>query len=163
MLGIIKTIAKTDYYQHSLSLLIDYVNRTNRKNFSKEKFDQILDVFLLQGKTNENIFHCGIDLLNLLNPDEINTCEEKFILFTFSNGNSSYYCEELSNIIKSKFSFFKVSDNFIKQFLIHLRDCFYNEDKIKVLFDLIKDKDTKISVLNALGKINPALLTILKV
>lgn len=162
-IDIIRVVAGTSYYDNSLTLLLDYITRTKRDPFNKVKFDQILEVFLLNGRKNENIFHSGIDLLKFLNTDEINATEENFILFTFSGWNSSFLCEKLSNILESKRLLPEISDKIIKQFLTHLKDCFYNEDKIKKLFNLIKDKETKAIVLNSLGEINPALLTILKI
>ncbi|CCZ84974.1 uncharacterized protein BN742_01340 [Firmicutes bacterium CAG:631] len=163
IIDVINVIANTSFYHNSLTLLIDYINRTKREKFNKEKFDKMLEVFMFKGNKNENIFHCGIDLIKFLNADEINSVDENFILFTFSHSNSSFYCEKLSNIIKVKSLNYHVSDEFIKEFLVHLKDCFYNEDKIKNLFNMIQDKDTKTIVLNALGNINPSLLTILKV
>ena len=160
---IIKVIANTTYYDNSLTLLLDHINRTNRENFDKGKLDQILEVLMSNGMTKENIFHCGIDLLKFFDANEINTIDENFILFTFSAGNSSFYCEELSNILEAKHLSAEISDRFIKQYLTNLRDCFYNEDKIKKLFSLINDREIKTIVLNYLGEINPALLTILRV
>lgn len=162
-IDIIKVVADTTYYDKSLTLLLDYIIRTKRERFNKEKFDQILEVFLLKGRKNENMFHIGIELLKFLNTDEINAIAENFILFTFSGWNSSFYCEKLSNIIESKRLSSEISDKIIKQFLINLKDCFYSEDKIKRLFTLIKDKETKVIVLNYLGEINPALFTTLKI
>lgn len=160
---IVKLISKTDFYSNSLSLLLDYIERTQRKRFDKCRFDQMLKILMSNDVSDENSYHVGINLLKFLDADEINDIEVDYICFSFSKHNSSFSCKQLYTILSSKKFNYIQSDKIIKAFLINLEDYFYNEDEISHLFELMQNIDDKRIVLNALGKNNPGLLTKLKI
>jgi NAD-dependent SIR2 family protein deacetylase len=160
---IVKLISKTDFYSNSLSLLLDYVERTQRKCFDKCRFDEMLKILMSSNVCAENSYHFGIDLLKFLDADEINDIEVDYICFSFSKHNSSFSCKQLYTILSSKKINCLQSDKIIKAFLINLEDYFYNEDEISHLLELMQNIDDKRIVLNALGKNNPGILTKLKI
>ena len=155
---VIDIILETDYYMRSLSTLLNYVDRNNRCLLNETYFKRLLELITEKKKSTDMMYMCGLKLLRLLKVDELTKIHEKFILFSFSNKNSSFSCNELLNIINSKKLDTNLNDQLIKQFLTNLDDCFYNLNEIKSLFDKIQGDDIKKIVLNSLDKINPGLL-----
>ena len=158
----LEIISKTNYWQNSLSLLIDYATRTNRDNFNKERFDHILCIF--KGGSARNNFSClsAIKVLNFLNSNEITDYDEKYVLFALSGRNNAAACEKLKNAILGKK--FKPSfvDKVIEMFFKNIIDVYLYEREIVELFNLIHSKKVKETVCNLLGKINPNLFEKLK-
>ena len=161
--NVINAVANIPFCYYSLVFLIDYIEKTKRDKFDKNKFDKILEIIMLHEIHDDTFFHCGIALLKFLNEDEINLIEEKFIISSFSYRNSSFYCKKLFEVLSSKKLDKKILDKFVRAFLLHLKDSYYDTNEIKKLFDLIQSKEIKTVIINTLGNINPHLLNILKV
>lgn len=154
--NVIKTIAKTNYYHNSLSLLLDYIKSTGRNKFDENHFDRILSVFIDNGKLNEGLYSIGIKILEFLDKDEVNSMRLNFIKFAFSFKNSSFQCGKLTGILIKKNFGESINSVVSKAFLANLTDCFFNEDEIYKLFNFV-DKDCKTEVMNLLGNKNPQL------
>ena len=153
----VRTISKTSHYDGSLALLLDYVKRTNRDKFDDDKFDHILSTLMENGKKNEGLYGIGIKILDFFDPYEINPVRLDFVKFAFSFKNSSFKCGKLTDILNKKDFSEKVKNIVSKAFLMKLDDCFFNEDEICKLFNLVGN-DSKTEVMNSLGNTNPELL-----
>lgn len=158
----VEIISKTDHWQNSLSLLIDYASRTNRESFDKERFDQVLCTFKKENARSDFSYISAIKVLNFLNSDEVTERDEEYVLFALSGRNNASACEKLKNAILAKKFKPAFSDKVIEKFFKNIIDVYRYEKEVVELFQLIRSKKVKESVCNLLRKINPNLFEKLK-
>ena len=155
--GIIRLLASTDFYYECLVILTNHLNKVGSFDVVKTRFFEMMSIIEENVSDKDKLCDCGILLLRVLEPKDINQQIEKFIDFAFSYKNRNWLIKPLIELLSTKKFSPEFSDRIIYAFLSHLSDNYMRPADVKDLVELISDADIKEKTINSLANYRPDL------